>query len=227
MKFFTIEKYERLQISGQLVYHENQKDIDIWKERFAAMGRNFEEEERQNFFIAKPLMLKYLPEPIKKGIYDETIIPSKIPPADLLKQISQWSQSIKDEWEEAFKEYQMHLETIKGCLPEEVYQLHAKYNFHDAVILALRQENGGALYIDLDCDGCFSHRGYCTLKFTGVQSLEIPENIIGGSWLYTEIHTSECGNFDFQALLYSNVGLLTLHELRIVADGVMVEFVQA
>ncbi|SPF36485.1 conserved hypothetical protein [Candidatus Desulfosporosinus infrequens] len=100
MKFFTKERYEKGQVYGYLVYPENDEYYSIVKERYAEKESFYETAHRRDFSIRKSLMLKYLPESIKRGVYDESINPFlKLPPLDLLIEIKEWCKSVKNEYE--------------------------------------------------------------------------------------------------------------------------------
>lgn len=205
MKFFTKENYEKLQVMANLVYPEDEKDFQIKKEYW------------QGFLRRNPLTLKYLPESIKGGIYDESIKPFlKLSLPNLLKEIKEWRHCVRVGSEYTFKEYLKHYETIKNELPQNVVNMHENYNFHDAKISALRLNNDS---LDLELEYVDSY----SLTFVGVKLLEKPDEIIGDCWINNEVHLSEKGAFDFQVLLQSSKGFLTLHELRVVADDVLIK----
>ncbi|SDI20837.1 DUF4085 family protein [Desulfosporosinus hippei] len=140
----------------------------------------------------------------------------KLSHPNLLKEIKEWRECVRIGSEYAFKEYQKYYETIKKELPRNVVNMLENYNFHDAKISALRLNNDS---LDLELEYIDSY----SLTFVGVKLHEKPDEIIGDCWINNEVHLSEKGAFDFRVLLQSSKGFLTLHELRVVAEDVLIK----
>jgi len=203
MKFFTKDRYLRQQVMVNFSCGKD-KEYTVKKEYW------------QRFFSMNSLLINYLPESISKSIYDENTKQFvEFPPHNLVNDIKKWSQSVLYDSEDSIKEYRKHYEKIKNELPEKVIDMNKNYNFHDARIGAVKLCKG-SLKIELEYI-----ENYC-LTFIGVKSFEMPDQIIGDCWLYNELQLSEKGNFDLQVLLESKEGCLILHELRIIADDVII-----
>lgn len=222
MKFFTKEIYEKMQVSGYLLYPDMQEDID----EILDLYESDEMADRENFLIMKPLMLKYLPESLKSSVYDESLNPSIIPDDYLLSQIIEWQKSIDNEWNVINSNYNKHCNSIKNLLPQNMFELCSEYSFHDAEILSVQKSND-QVELELDCSECRDNQGTCLLTFTGVKLLETPDDLSEDYWwLYDEVHLSDEGNFDFQVLLVIDGDFLTLNEIRIIADDVNIEVIE-
>lgn len=117
-----------------------------------------------------------------------------------------------------FEEYAAHVKAIRASLPEGARAL-CGISFHDATIKGVRHvskkevelaiEGGG---YDILSKNTLEYGGY-TLTFSGVEKAWVPYTIVGGTWLYEEMHVSDVAAFDYQVLLDGD-------EIRIRADDV-------
>ena len=107
-----------------------------------------------------------------------------------------------------------YYETIKTDLPENIVNMQKDFNFHDAKILTVEVVND-YLNIELEHGPCYS------LTFVGGKLFEKPDEIFGCYWIHDEVHLSDRGKFEFCVLLRGKE-FLNLHELRFVADDVLI-----
>ena len=225
MKFFTKELYEKMQVSGYLIYWDNEEELEEIRETYKEDGMDYDRIGMENFEQVKPLLLKYLPDSLKQGVYDGSLINTKIPPRELLSEINTYVDSINNEWKEGRKAYINQYKAIEKFLPKRVIRYDKSYSFHDATILSLNRPRSDVLELFLDCSGCMLYQGKCLLKFSGVTLFEMTEDIVGSDWLYGEFHLSDRGNFELQVLLYNRNSseLVPLLELRLVADDMLIK----
>lgn len=118
-----------------------------------------------------------------------------------------------------FKDYAAHIKTMRDSLSQAARAL-SSLSFHDAAIKEVthvsRKEvqisiEGGAY--DILSQSMLEH-GVYTLSFFGVRKAWVPYTIVGDTWLYGEMHSSDDGGFDYRVLLAED-------EIRIQADDVL------
>ena len=121
-------------------------------------------------------------------------------------------------FDNAFRTYKQHLESIRNELPDDAWKL-ACLSFHDTRVTSVTQPSkreieislSGPVY-DLIRDGWMKGRT-TRLHFYDARKIWVPQSIINDFWLYEEIHLSDIAAFDYQAMLSKD-------EIRVQANEV-------
>lgn len=120
MKLFTKQLYEKMQVSGYLVYWDNEVELDEIRKSYQEDGMDYDKIGIKNFGQVKPLLLKCFPDSLKQGVYDGSLVNTKIPPRELLSEINSYVDSINNEWKEGRKAYINQYKAIEKFLPKRV-----------------------------------------------------------------------------------------------------------
>ena len=142
-------------------------------------------------------------------------------------------------WDRADREYAEHLANITSRLPPSVVEFSA-LSLHDGVVESAVLADKETLVLHFEGRGYWGpHQAKVgdfaadlakapdtvgvalpaiepsalDVTFAGVRLVEGLDEIVGGWWLYDELHAADDGAFDFQALLSRS-------EFRVVAHGV-------
>ncbi|WP_248927101.1 DUF4085 family protein [Paenibacillus hamazuiensis] len=224
MLYFTKEMYEKMQVCGYLrvVPHLNEQSEESI-EWFAAQGRDYRSERRQEFLHLKPLLLKYVPDYRVSAIFEQFVAETEPRTEELTEYVSQWAEKYDKEWLTASRSSREEYHEIRSKLPENFTAMYEKHNLHDAKIISVQSSEDGVVVVKLDGSGSLGLYGTGYLTFEDVHICEIPDDADGDWWLYDEVHLTPEGHMDFRALLHASSGpageIVPLHELRIVARG--------
>jgi hypothetical protein len=110
------------------------------------------------------------------------------------------------DWKRLWSDYEAHLDSIRHLLSPEWQQV-ADADFHDSKILSTNQPSKREFIMDLEA---------ATLRFSGVQFVWVPKNVVGDSWVYWEVTPLEDGSVDLEIRLAND-------EIRITADDVAIQ----
>lgn len=238
MRYITRELYEQIQFTSWIEFElspkksikcYSQSDIEILLQNeidqrlkmilalpneVKKMYKYNDVEEDYKEYINEKVMLlkKYVPEYIKKDIYDYRLLVLNILSKDLYKKLVKWKVEIELNWKNACNEYNKQYKAIKQQLSYNVKKF-TSYSMHEQKILSLNKLSKDKLCIEYK-NGCW---GKAFLNFEGVKTIEIEGDIKGSSWLYDEIYLSDKGNFEYQALLDNS-------ELKIIANDIYISF---
>lgn len=213
-----------MQLTGQLVYHESQADLDEDVAWYDANGRSYEEESRSRLEMLETRGFHRLPEDLREGV-GRYAASRKLPPEEFLNRVNGWRREIRKKWEARTKDYVHHYRNIKEKLPASVLRVTDRAGLHDARISGI-DTDGGALAIRLDCGGAYSFDGEAVLRFRGIRSCAYPEDRLnGGCWLDSEVYLREDGCFEMIGLI--DVGFVEIEELVVVAEELVIEALQA
>ena len=221
MRFLTSDIYKMTQISANIFCPKDEEYLKMAKEMY--QGMDYDKKQRDYFMIMKPLMLEYFPEELKKYVYDESIIPLKVPSVEMWNRVENWKSSVLEMSKKSSKDYIENYNRIKKQLPENILKMEKDFHFHDSKVISVNKSKEDEVKIQLNSGG-FMAQGLYTITFTGVKSFELLNDIIGDIWLYNEIHLCENGKFYFQVLLWPTNEFIHCHEFGIVADDVLVEY---
>ncbi|WP_438444797.1 DUF4085 family protein [Gorillibacterium sp. sgz5001074] len=222
MIYFTAEWYERMQTWGLLLLHDDEASLQEIKEGWRRDGRDYDEEMTAGFRMALPQLRKYVPEHLLE-LMDGGRLRCIVPPEEKAAPIREWLEEENLRSEELYHTYEEHFRRIEPRLPPGLREVLDHYSFHDALIVAALQLQGtDTLHLLLDCRGAMNFTGWCTIVFTGVREVELPEDPAGFSWLYGEVDVPEEGGFELRVLLYPRFGPDVCH-MRVVAEDIRLE----
>lgn len=202
MMYFTRDMYEKMQIRGRFPLK-----IDN-KEKWIQQLEEFCKVSHANDKLYNELIFQHIPE-VKNDILEG----KKFTDTDVSPKLYERIKEIANEWENLCSMYKAEYEDIKYKLPLSM-QLLRSYAFHDNEVLSVKKDSNDILIIELE---------RYLLIFKNISQLEIIDDIVGDIWLYEEVHLSDIGGFEFQVLLYSPRGFVTLHEFSVIADDVFIE----
>ena len=202
MMYFTRDIYEKMQIRGRFPLK-----IDN-KEKWIQQLEEFCKVSHANDKLYNELIFQHIPE-VKNDILEG----KKFTDTDVSPKLYERIKEIANEWENLCSMYKAEYEDIKYKLPLSM-QLLRSYAFHDNEVLSVKKDSNDILIIELE---------RYLLIFKNISQLEIIDDIVGDIWLYEEVHLSDIGGFEFQVLLYSPRGFVTLHEFSVIADDVFIE----
>jgi hypothetical protein len=111
-----------------------------------------------------------------------------------------------ERWQRALERYEEHFEAIRSRLPVEVVQFH-QLSYHDLVVHELEWVSPNQLRLRV---------GWFQVFFLGVRFSNIPADLAGAAWLYSEVHLASPIGFQLQVLLDRG------QEMSVCADGLSV-----
>ena len=202
MMYFTRDIYEKMQIRGRFPLKIDNKEK--WIQQLEA----FCKVSHANDKLYNELIFQHIPE-VKNDILEG----KKFTDTDVSPKLYERIKEMANEWENVCSMCKAEYDDIKYKLPSSM-QLLRSYAFHDNEVLSVKKDSTDVLIIELE---------YYSLIFKNVSQLEAIDDIVGDIWLYEEVHLSDIGGFEFQVLLYSPKGFLTLHEFSVIADDVFIE----
>lgn len=226
MKYFTKEKYEKIQLTGVLALATEVELFNEVKENFKSIGRDYEAEQISGFEEISPYLLKHLPEHLKEHVHNGDFIGNKVLSDRLRAEIEKFRNQIDRDWEEAnekyFAEYRNNSEKIKASV-REIYE---HIDFHDAKITAIERNTEDKVILYLDCSQCMSFRGLCALTFSGVSRAELPSESSRYYCLYNELYAKVDGHYELRMLLDACTGYLSLDTLKVEANDLKMDIIE-
>lgn len=202
MRYFTRDRYEKMQVRGRFPIRTDDKEKWIKQLKEFCSECHVKDKEFDAW------VFKHIPE-----VKDDILQGKKFTDKEVSEKLYIRIKEMANDWETAFKMYKAEYEDIKHKLPLSMRELR-NYAFHDDIVLSLKKDSNNMINIELQ---------RYSLKFINVREFETADDIIGDVWLFDEVHLSDIGNFDFQVLLYSPQGFLILHEFRVIADDILIE----
>ncbi|MGG3573974.1 DUF4085 family protein [Bacillus gobiensis] len=215
MKYFTIDWYKEMQVSGFLVFPETKEEWNESIEFYKAEGIAYKKNHKEDLESRKNDLLKFLPETFHPYIFDGTL-GMDYPSPELRKMAEEWQSSYENRMEDLFKVYNNYYQSIKNKLPKNVVTLHDN-SLHDAQVTSFHRPSKETFEMTMDCRGGFHYFTDVKLTFLGVQELSEPDFLEEAYWLYDEIHSTEKG-FELNVLFDC-----PLKEFTIKAENVLIE----
>jgi hypothetical protein len=111
-----------------------------------------------------------------------------------------------ERWQQALDRYNAHFEVIRTRLPVEVVQFH-ELHLHDLVVQEFVRVAKKQMWLRV---------GFYQIFFLDVRSSNLPADLVGASWLYSEVHLSSPRAFELDVLLDCD------EEMRVSAESLSV-----
>ena len=111
-----------------------------------------------------------------------------------------------ERWQRALERYNRHFDAIRSRLPIEVVQFH-QLSLHDLVVDELEWVAPNRLRLKI---------GWYQVCFLDVRSSDLPDDLVGAAWLYSEVHLASPTGFELQVLIDGG------QEMSVCAEGLSV-----
>ncbi|WP_066497351.1 DUF4085 family protein [Abyssisolibacter fermentans] len=206
MKFLTRDLYKKLCLTSIAIFDSRKEALD-YKQKY---GIDIKDEIYKNFeniirFI--PGLLDYVDN--KGELYYDGA-----PSDEFCIAMMNFQYKLKFEWIRICREYNKHYNNIKSKLSNNVQKLAIK-NIHDFKLTNVKKKNNEvALVLNGGCSySKDNEKDNVNIIFGDIKNVNIPENYHNKRCIFSEIHLSNIGQFEYRILLDEG-------EIHIIADNV-------
>ncbi|RIX49383.1 DUF4085 family protein [Paenibacillus nanensis] len=220
MRYFTWERYEKMQVRGCLTFHETEEDLLADKQWYAKEGLNFEERQLESYKWMEPLIERFIPEELKAAIArgEGDLLGIHMPAPAFRAKVEAWRSELERDWENARNSYWERYKAIESRLPDCRDKLHM---LHDSIVLDVKaDETAKSIELRLNASGSMLVHKRILLRFRDVSGHHLTQVEAGDWWLYEELDAGEDGSFELRALLDTQKPGRAFSELSITARSV-------